>query len=284
MMIALRTLGTLDLRASDGHDVKPLLRQPKRCALLVYLALAGPERFRRRDTVVALFWPELDDTHARGALRQALRFVRRTLGDGVVATRGEEEIRLEPQAVTVDAQTFERSCETGRNADAIGLYGGDFLDGFHLSDASPAFEHWVDEQRARLRGLAVRAAWALADARRSDGDISGALDMARRAAGFSPDSEAAVAREIAFLDESGDRAGALAAYTKLERRLAAEFDAEPAPETRALIHEIRTRTRTTSTPTPGRPASAPNATATVASNPPSPAPGTRRRPALLLIA
>ena len=283
-MIALRTLGALDLRASDGRDVKALLRQPKRCALLVYLALAGPERFRRRDTVVALFWPELDDRHARGALRQALRFLRRALGDGVVATRGEEEIGLEPEAVTVDAWTFECSCESGSNGDAIALYRGDFLDGFFLSDASPAFEHWVDEQRARLRGLAAKAAWALADARRSDGDVSGALDMARRAAGFSPDSEAEVAREIAFLDESGDRAGALAAYHKLERRLAAEFDAEPAPETRALIHGIRTRTRTTSTPAPGRPASAPNVSAAVASDPPSPTPGQRRRPALLLIA
>ena len=54
-MIALRTLGALDLSASDGRDVLAVLRQPKRCALLVYLALAGPERFRRRDTVVALF-------------------------------------------------------------------------------------------------------------------------------------------------------------------------------------------------------------------------------------
>jgi DNA-binding SARP family transcriptional activator/Tfp pilus assembly protein PilF len=283
-MIALRTLGALDLHASDGRDVKALLRQPKRCALLVYLAFAGSECFRRRDTVVALFWPALDDRHARGALRQALRFLRRVLGDGVIATRGEEEIGLEPRAVTVDVRTFERSCEAGSNADAIALYGGDFLDGFFPSDVSPAFEHWVDEQRARLRGLAAKAAWALAETRRADGDVSGALDMARRAAAFSPDSEAEVAREIAFLDESGDRAGALAVYNKLARRLAAEFDAEPAPETRALIHEIRTRTETASTPTPVQPVPAPNAAPTVASNQLSTAAAKRGRPALLFVA
>ena len=283
-MIALRTLGALDLHASDGRDVKALLRQPKRCALLVYLALAGSERFRRRDTVVALFWPELDDQHARGALRQALRFLRRVLGDGVVATRGDEEIGVEPRAVTVDVRTFERSCEAGSNADAIALYGGDFLDGFFLSDVSPAFEQWVDEQRARLRKLAARAAWAVAEARRADGDVSGALDMARRAAAFSPDSEAEVAREIAFLDESGDRAGALVAYEKLARRLATEFDAEPSPETRALIHEIRARTEPASMPTAARPTSVPTAAAAVAGNGPSPARGERRRRMLLLVA
>ena len=38
-MIALRTLGALDLHAGDGRSVRAVLRQPKRCALLVYLAL-----------------------------------------------------------------------------------------------------------------------------------------------------------------------------------------------------------------------------------------------------
>jgi len=283
-MIALRTLGALDLHASDGRDLRALLRQPKRCALLVYLALAGQEKFRRRDTMVALFWPELDDQHARGALRQALRFLRRELGDEVIVTRGGQEVGLEPGVVSVDARSFERSCEAGNFADAIALYRGDFLDGFFLSDVSPAFEQWVDEQRARLRGLAARAAWALAETRRANRDVSGALDMARRAAGFSPDSETEVAREIAFLDGSGDRGGALAAYDKLTRRLAAEFDAEPAPETRALIHEIRARTETASTPTPMRPGSAPNVTTLVASGRSSPAPGKRRRRTLLLAA
>jgi len=226
----------------------------------------------------------LDDQHARGALRQALRFLRRVLGDGVIATRGEEEIGLESRAVTVDARTFERSCETGSNADAIALYRGDFLDGFFVSDVSPAFEQWIEQQRARLRGMAARAAWAVAEARRADGDLSGALEMARRAAGFSPDSEAEVAREIAFLDESGDRAGALASYDRLARRLATEFDTEPAPETRALIHEIRARTETASTPTLVRPASRPEAATAVASTPPSPTPGKRRRRALSLFA
>jgi DNA-binding SARP family transcriptional activator/Tfp pilus assembly protein PilF len=283
-MIALRTLGALDLHASDQRDVKALLRQPKRCGLLVYLALAGSERFRRRDTVVALFWPESDEQHARGALRQALRFLRRVLGDGVIATRGGDEIGLEPRTVTVDVRTFERSCEAGSHADAIALYGGDFLDGFFLSGVSPAFEQWVEEQRTRLRRLAARAAWALAETRRRNGDVSGALDMARRAAGFSPDSEAEIAREITFLDESGDRAGALAAYAKLARRLAAEFDVEPAPETRALIHEIRTRIETPSTPTPERSGSPPNAATAVSSDRGLPAPGKRRRRTLVLAA
>src|SRR5213594_3667942 len=74
-MIELRLLGTLDLKGAEGRAVHSILAQPKRLALLAYLAVhtAGA----RRDSVVALFWPELDTAHARGALRQSLRFLRR---------------------------------------------------------------------------------------------------------------------------------------------------------------------------------------------------------------
>lgn len=257
-MIELRTLGALDLRSDDGRDVHTLLRQPKRAALLTYLALTGSPNFHRRDTVLALFWPDLDQPHARGALRQALRFLRRTLGDDVVITRGEEEIRIDPGVVSIDAHRFEQLFRDGRMADALAMYAGDFLDGFFLSETGPAFDQWIEQERGRLRRTAARAAWALAEQRRAAGDLSGALDMARRAAGFSPDSEADAARVIAFLDGSGDRAGALAAYDALAKRIKSDFDAEPAPETRALIEGIRARTDVTpaaiaSVPAPGAP-------------------------------
>src|SRR5438876_8146459 len=95
-MIRLRTLGAVDLKDSEGRELRPLLTQPKRLALLTYLALAGSSGFRRRDTVVALFWPELDEEHARGSLRQALRFLRRSLGEGDIVSRGAEERTLPP--------------------------------------------------------------------------------------------------------------------------------------------------------------------------------------------
>ena len=243
-MIELRTLGALELTSGDGREVEALLRQPKRAALFVYLAVAGSQEFHRRDTLLALFWPELDQIHARGALRQALTFLRRAVGDTVI-TRGEEEIGVDSTTVSVDARAFEQLCKAGRMADALALYGGDFLNGFFLSETSPEFDHWVDEMRSRLQSIAKKAAWALAEERRAAGDAAGAVEMARRAAGFSPDSEADAARVIALLDGVGDRAGALAEYDALAKRLQSRFDAEPSPETRALIREIRSRTNVT---------------------------------------
>src|SRR5262249_10608498 len=55
---------------------------------------------------------------------------------------------------------------------------------------------------------------------------------------------------LEIFERLGDRAGAVAAYETFERRLASEFETEPAPETRALIARIRGRSSTSETPPP----------------------------------
>ena len=62
-MIELRALGTLVLRTSAGEDILSVLAQPKRVALLAYLAIARPRGFHRRDTLLALLWAEQDEQH-----------------------------------------------------------------------------------------------------------------------------------------------------------------------------------------------------------------------------
>ena len=93
-MIELRTLGAVDLRTADGREAGTVLRQPKRLALLAYLAADAPRRFHRRDTLLALFWPELDASHARAALRRSLHFLRQGLGSEALASRGDEEVSV----------------------------------------------------------------------------------------------------------------------------------------------------------------------------------------------
>ena len=93
-MIELRTLGALELTSADGRPLGVVVTQPRRTALLCYLALTSAHGFRRRDSVLALFWPEQDDEHARHALRQALYFLRRTLGSSVIVSRGDDELAI----------------------------------------------------------------------------------------------------------------------------------------------------------------------------------------------
>ena len=240
-MIELRTLGELQLNGSDRRDLGAILAQPKRLALLTYLAVSTHRQ--RRDSVVALFWPDLDTHHARGALRQALRFIRRALGDGVLNRRSEEQLGVQGGTLWCDAAAFERACEASRLAEALLLYRGDFLDGFFVSGASPEFDQWVEAQRARLRSLAVEAARTLAERCEAEGDGAAAIRWARRAFELSPDGEHTLRRLIRLLDRLGERAAAVHMYEDFARRLAAEHEVEPSPETQELMQTVRRRAR-----------------------------------------
>jgi TolB-like protein/DNA-binding SARP family transcriptional activator len=240
-MIELRTLGALEANSADGTPLRSVLAQPRRMALLSYLALASPRGFHRRDTLFALFWPEHDTEHARHALRQSLYFLRQALGATAIIARGDEELAVAPDQLRCDAVEFERAIDEGRLETGLALYRGDLLPGFHISEA-PDFEGWLEQERARLRGRARDAWWALADIRERDGDAAGAADAGHRAAALAPTDEAAICRLVLLLDRLGDRTGAVRAYEAFARQLEQEYELQPSEQTRSLVAAIRART------------------------------------------
>lgn len=239
-ILELRTLGGIDLQARDGREILGVLRQPKRSALLFYLVLARPPGFHRRDTLLALFWPESSQRKARRALSQSLYVLRKKLGSDVVASRGDEEVGIVRDALWCDATAFERLLIEERREEALELYRGELLPGFHVADV-PGFERWLDAERERLRGMAANAAWALAEEREAVGDREAAARWGRRAAELCPHEERVLRRLLELLERVGDRAGALHAYEEFADTLAREFDDQPAAETRGLIERIRER-------------------------------------------
>ncbi|HSD32201.1 MAG TPA: tetratricopeptide repeat protein [Gemmatimonadales bacterium] len=246
-MIELRTLGVVDLQSADGRPVSPILRQPKRLMLLAFLALAGAGRFRRRDTILAHFWPDLDEQRARRALRQAIRFLRRSLGEGVVVERGREELGLDATRIRCDAVVCGERLAHGDRAGALALYTGDLLPGMFVADAAPEFQQWLDGERATLRRLVAEAAMALS---RESSDATGAdaLTWARRAVELAPDDETMLRQQLIVLQEQGNHLGALRLYDEFAARLATEYGAEPSVETRAVAQGLRARARLPAVP------------------------------------
>src|SRR5947207_11070225 len=108
-MIRLRLLGTVDLRDSQGRELGAVLRRPKLLALLGYLTVARPRGLQRRDTLVALLWPELDHAHARNALSQAVHALRQTLGHAALLARGEEELGVRVECVGRDERVLREA-------------------------------------------------------------------------------------------------------------------------------------------------------------------------------
>ena len=236
--VELRLLGGVSARVEPGHAASALLAQPKRVALLAYLAAASPRGFHRRDALLALFWPEADQEHARGSLRKSVHFLRQQLGPEAIVSRGEEEIGLDLDRCWCDVVAFEELLEAGQWEAAAELYHGDLLPGLHLSDV-PEFERWLEETRTRLRGQAVRAVGQLAEQTSAQGRITEALQWARRGVELSPYDEEGLRRFLGLLFETGDRAGAVLAYEQFTQRLSADLELEPSPETVSLIDSAR---------------------------------------------
>ena len=237
-MIQLRTLGRIDVLGSDGTPRNAVVAQPKRMALLAFLALASARGFVRRDTLVAMFWPDLDDEHARGALSQALRFLRRELGDDALSRRGEEEIALDPSRVTCDVDAFDRAHQDGDHRRAIELYAGDFLDGLHVAQA-PDVDQWLDSERRRLSLLYAKSLDAMSDVLSRAGDAAGALVYLRKLVAQDPYNGAVAIKYMQALVVTGDRAGAIAHAGKHAEALASDLQAEPDPDVSSFAARLR---------------------------------------------
>src|SRR5438445_267292 len=156
-MIEFRLLGTLHLTDAEGREVKSLLTRSRRVALLAYLAAATPRGFHRRDTLLALFWPELDQEHARAALRQALHVVRGSLGADVVLTRWDEGLELDVDRLSRDVVALDHAVPSARSGEALHRYQGRLPEGCLIPNAGH-FERRLERGRRIVRPAVMFAA------------------------------------------------------------------------------------------------------------------------------
>ena len=238
-MIHLRTLGRFELVAGDAQATHVLAAQPKRLALLTYLAIANPGGSHRRDSLLALFWPDRTAEDSRRALRQALHALRQWLDEGMLETRRDDQVALAGDGSWCDVIAFDHAIDARRWDEALALYPGPFLDAVFVTDASAEFEQWVGITRDRLAQRATHAAIMLAIAATERGDHTEAVRWAATATRLAPDDETCARRLMAALRDVGDRAQALRVHAAFSERLMEEFGAEPDGETRALAAALR---------------------------------------------
>ncbi len=238
-MLKLQLLGSVDL-LDAGRDVAPVLRRPKSLALLAYLASARPRGFHRRDALLPLFWPDVDQPHARNALRQAVHSLRHVLGAEAVIGRGEEELSVDRSRLWCDVVQFEEHLNASDANAAAALYRGELLCGFHMP-GSGEFEQWLDQERRYLAKRALVATLDLSKQAEQRADYVGAASWAKRAMEIGRYDESALRRVLRLLDHVGSRADAVREYEDFADRLALDLDVAPSPETRALMETIRAR-------------------------------------------
>src|SRR5712691_5333850 len=234
-MIFCRTLGPVAVSV-DGGSAPPELLWRKNLALLVYLA-RSPKRARAREHLIGLLWGDKPEGAARHSLNEAVRVLRRHVGEGGVETEA-GQVRLVAGAVELDTERLETLLAAKDYRGAVELVAGEFLEGFAVSGAS-AFEDWMTAERALWRGRSVDALLRRADELLGTGDLMGAHETAQRALGLDPTSDVAVRAAMRCRALGGDRAGALECYETFAARLAGEVDTEPDTDTKALAERVR---------------------------------------------
>ena len=238
-VIHLRTLGRFELVAGEAPAIRVVAAQPKRLALLAYLALGSPTGAHRRDSLLALFWPELNTEESRRALRQALHAIRQVLDEGALESRRDDQVAIASDRGWCDVVAFERALEAQQLEVALALYQGPFLGGVFISDVSADFEQWVGNTRSRLSTSAMHAATKLASLAHAHGDNAAEIRWATTACRLAPDDEASVRLLMQALADAGDRPQALRVFETFRARLLSELGAKPARETAALATTLQ---------------------------------------------
>jgi DNA-binding SARP family transcriptional activator/tetratricopeptide (TPR) repeat protein len=208
----------------------------KALALLALLAVSGREQSRQR--LAAMLWPDSDDFKARAALRRTISVAAGAIGASLVVSR--QAVRLDPAAVQVDIIDFERLLSAGDTDSlerAVRLYRDDFLAGFGLRD-SPEFDDWQEQTSERFRQRLGAALEQLVRTWVADGDLSRALDHARRWLSLDPLHEPAHQALIRLYAWTGQRSSAVKQYRACVGVLDRELGVAPLPPTTELYEEV----------------------------------------------
>lgn len=288
-MLVLQLLGGLHVRF-EGKPLPARAGQRKRGALLVLLA-AAPERVVTRERLIGMLWPEHDTTRARHQLAAAAHDLRSAIGS-LLSVEG-DALALSRDGVVCDLWDFTRALETRNASEALRLYRGPLIDGFHLP-ALAEFERWVTAERDRLEREYSKVLEEAAAAASASGAVQEAVEWwSARAARDPYDSRVAV-HLMRALAAAGNRAGALR-HARLHTSLVrSELEVEPDPVVTRFAAELQAGQHIglPATESPPDPADAsadhdvPSALATpaVVVEPQSTTRPARRRPALFLSA
>src|SRR2546425_1080019 len=230
-----RVLGPVRVSVA-GADAPPELLWRKHVALLVYLA-RSPRRSRTREHLTGLLWSDRDERQARHSLSEALRVLRRALGDERLLA-DVDQVRLAPDAVTLDCDRFAELCERRDWTTAAALVDGEFLEGLAIPEATD-FENWLAAERAQWRAQALEALVQGVAAALARGDAAEAARVGLRAVALDRTSEPAARAARRALTLAGDRAAALRLADELAHALHDTIGAAVSDETARLVARVR---------------------------------------------
>jgi predicted ATPase/DNA-binding SARP family transcriptional activator len=232
-MLEVRTFGGLSVRL-NGRAIMGM-GSNKAEALLVYLIVERSQH--TRSELAALFWPESTEQHASTSLRVVLSVLRKNLGDYLDIFR--DTTGIKPNAdIYLDLADLEGKLAGGEIEQALQLYRGDFLQGFHVRESSE-FEDWLRLEQEHLRELVTGALHRAISRAIEAENYSRGRTLVNRLLELEPFDERAYYQSILLHGLVGERTAALAQYEKCRETLQKELEAEPSEELQDLHERLQ---------------------------------------------
>jgi len=226
-----------------GQQVQDALPGRQGRALFGYLA-ADRHRAHTREALIEALWPSRAPTSADSALSALLSGIRRALGDGALAGRG--ELRLCLDDAWVDLEAAEESIHRAQSAvvqQAWSRAWGPSLAALAISRRVFLAEvdaPWADEWRRRLEEIRLSALECYGDCALGIGgsELPVGERAARELVAAAPFREQGQLLLMRTLAARGNAAEALRAYEEVRRLLRDELGAAPGAELRAYQAQL----------------------------------------------
>ena len=253
-MLHVSLLGEQSITGGGGDGAGSRTRSSRSVALVAFLVVhAGSPQPRQR--IAGLFWPESTDGQALTNLRRELHQLRQVLGDepSLVVTPADlcwrdtgtchVDLRVfsaEREAALMAAAAGDDEEVLAHAACAIAEYRGDLLPG--------GYEDWLLDARSEIERQCVGLCDLLGETRARSGDLTGAVDVARRRIQLQPLEEAGYRTLMQLQAELGDRAGAVSTYHHCASVLERELGVVPDAATRKLFQRLMAHARPAARP------------------------------------
>ena len=133
------------------------------------------------------------------------------------------DLRLNLEAVNVDATMFWEAMRAGDLERAVGLYTQPFCDGFSIP-AAPEFERWIESRRQAYAAAAASALRQLIEKAKRENAVEREVEWCRRLVLMDPHDSRAVVTLMDALEKAGDLASAVGVAKSHERLMRDDLD------------------------------------------------------------
>ncbi len=223
LRVEIQVLGGFSVNV-DGIAVAPHHWRRDRAAALVKLLAVTPQHRMHREQVMDLFWPDADAEVAGAALRKAVHFARKALGQNDLVSTIGETVALAPGAdLFIDAEAFEMAAVAALRAPvpeacraAAELYRGVLLpDDLYLD--------WLDTPRAALAQRYV--------------ELLRAGELWQKLIAVDPSDEPAQCALMQAALDAGNRGEAIRLFNQLRQSLLLELGLGPSARAVAIYEK-----------------------------------------------